>query len=114
MTRLDSSRIASGEDCSCGLEAGVRPTLCRPTSAAAHTLTTADRSAYRRGMDRRRFLLTSLAAAFAAPLPAGAQQAGPHRRIGVLLVGLSRDSMEAQSFRQGLRDAGYAEGKNVV
>jgi putative ABC transport system substrate-binding protein len=65
-------------------------------------------------MDRRRFLLTSLASALAAPRPGGAEQAAQHRRIGVLLVGLSTESKEAHSFRQGLRDAGYAEGKNVV
>ena len=35
-------------------------------------------------MDRRRFLLTSLAGAVAAPLAAGAQQAGKVYRIGML------------------------------
>jgi hypothetical protein len=34
------------------------------------------RSTYRAGMDRRRFLLTSLAGALAAPLAAEAQRAG--------------------------------------
>ena len=64
------------------------------------------------GMDRRRFLFSSLAA-LAVPTPAGAQ-ALPARRIGVLLVGLSTESKEAQSFRRGLREAGYIEGQNVV
>ena len=36
------------------------------------------------GMDRRRFLLTSLAGALAAPLAAEAQQAGKVPRIGFL------------------------------
>jgi hypothetical protein len=36
-------------------------------------------------MDRRRFLLASLAAAVAAPIGAGAQQAGKIYRIGFLL-----------------------------
>ena len=35
-------------------------------------------------MDRRRFLLTSLAGALAAPRSAGAQEAGKMRRIGHL------------------------------
>jgi hypothetical protein len=35
-------------------------------------------------MDRRRFLLTSLAGALAAPLAAGAQQASKMSRIGFL------------------------------
>jgi hypothetical protein len=36
-------------------------------------------------MDRRRFLLTSLAGALAIPLAAGAQQRGTSARLGILL-----------------------------
>jgi putative ABC transport system substrate-binding protein len=43
-----------------------------------------------------------------------AQQPATPRRIGILLVGFSLESKEAQAFRQGLRDAGYAEGRDVV
>ena len=46
--------------------------------------------------------------------PADAQQATTPRSIGVLLVGFSPESKEAQAFRQGLRDAGYTEGRDVV
>jgi ABC-type uncharacterized transport system substrate-binding protein len=45
---------------------------------------------------------------------AQAQQPAPPRRIGVLFVLLSPESKEAQAFRQGLREAGYAEGGDVV
>ena len=48
------------------------------------------------------------------PQCAYAQQPASPRRIGVLLVGFSPESKEAQAFRQGLRDAGYAEGRDVV
>ena len=34
--------------------------------------------------------------------------------IGVLLVGYSPDSTEVQGFREGLRAAGYSEGRDVV
>jgi len=63
-------------------------------------------------MRRRRFL--SLLGGMASwPIAARAQQAAP-RHIGFMLVGLSPDSRPAQQFRQGLRDAGYTEGRDVV
>jgi putative ABC transport system substrate-binding protein len=62
---------------------------------------------------RRRVFLTLLGGAVAWPLTARTQQASP-RHIGFLLVGLSADSKAAQQFRQGLRDAGYSEGRDVV
>lgn len=39
-----------------------------------------------------------------------AQQAAPPRHIGVLLVNVSPESKEAKGFREGLRDAGHADG----
>ena len=72
-----------------------------------------------RRIGRRAFAyaLVALAAClgpFGLPGPADAQQPASPRRIGVLLVGFSPESKEAQAFRQGLRDAGYAEGRDVV
>jgi putative ABC transport system substrate-binding protein len=58
-------------------------------------------------VDRRRFLVTSVAGALAAPLGAEGQQAGKVARIGVL-------GTDREAFRQGLRDLGYVEGRNVV
>jgi putative ABC transport system substrate-binding protein len=68
---------------------------------------------------RRRFAFVLLAlTACLGPLAlasaADAQQPPSPRRIGVLLVNVSPESKEAQAFRQGLLDAGYAEGRNVV
>jgi putative tryptophan/tyrosine transport system substrate-binding protein len=66
-------------------------------------------------MDRRRFLLTSLAGALAAPLGAEAQQAGKVYRIR--LLGATSNSAHAkgvEALRAGLRDLGYVEGQNIV
>ena len=41
-------------------------------------------------------------------------QPGSPRRVGVLLVGFSPESRELQRFREGLQDAGYVEGRDVV
>ena len=63
------------------------------------------------------FVLGALAAWFGLgrlPRAAEAQQPAPRRRIGVLLVLLSPADKEAQAFRQGLGDAGYVEGRDVV
>ena len=61
------------------------------------------------------FAVVQLAACFAlSGLAANAQQPDAPRRIGVL-VGVSPESKEPlQGFRQGLRDAGYAEERDVV
>jgi putative ABC transport system substrate-binding protein len=66
-------------------------------------------------MDRRRFLLTSLAGAFAVPLAAEAQQAGKVWQIGFLGVGTAA-SFERwiEALRLGLRENGYVEGRNIV
>jgi ABC-type uncharacterized transport system substrate-binding protein len=69
---------------------------------------------YRPGMDRRRFLLTSVAGVLAAPLAAEAQQAAKVARIGYLSTNLAVNPHIQEAFRQGLRDLGYVEGRNVV
>jgi len=64
-------------------------------------------------MDRRRFLLTSLAGALAAPLAAGAQQAAKVWRIGLFHVGLDHIPPSLDGLREGLKALGYEEGKNL-
>jgi putative ABC transport system substrate-binding protein len=58
-------------------------------------------------------LAASTAIAF-KPHGADAQQPASPRRIAVVLVGLTAQSSEPQALRQGLRDAGYTEGRDVV
>src|SRR5437667_7243856 len=65
-------------------------------------------------MTRRRLLQVVSASLLGAPLVAEAQQPSSSRRVGILLALLSPDSKEAHAFRQGLRDAGYAEGRDVT
>jgi putative tryptophan/tyrosine transport system substrate-binding protein len=64
-------------------------------------------------MDRRRFLLTSIAGVLAGPLVAEAQQAGKVYRIGFLRAG-EPPKFWIDEFRQGLRDVGYIEGQNLI
>jgi ABC-type uncharacterized transport system substrate-binding protein len=65
-------------------------------------------------MDRRRFLLTSLAGVFAAPFLAEAQQAAKAARIGYLAPNMAANPHFTEAFSQGLRDLGYVAGRNVV
>src|SRR2546427_7437075 len=49
-----------------------------------------------------------------APLPAEAQQTAKVARIGFLSLNLAPNPHLKEAFRQGLRDLGYVEGRNVV
>jgi putative ABC transport system substrate-binding protein len=53
-------------------------------------------------------------AILAAPLAAEAQQAAKIARIGYLTGNLASAPHLPEAFRQGLRDLGYVEGRNVV
>jgi putative tryptophan/tyrosine transport system substrate-binding protein len=65
-------------------------------------------------VDRRRFLLTSLAGVLAAPRAVEAQQTGKIARIGYLGLHRAAAPHLGEAFLQGLRDLGYVEGRNVV
>jgi putative ABC transport system substrate-binding protein len=66
-------------------------------------------------VDRRGFLLTSLAGALATPLAAGAQQAAKVPRIGVLFASTpAATSHLLDGLRQGLREHGYVEGQHII
>jgi putative tryptophan/tyrosine transport system substrate-binding protein len=67
-------------------------------------------------MDRRRFLLTSLAGAVAEPLAVEAQQAGKVPKVGVLWHAGSAEEerIPLGALVQGFRDLGYIGGKNII
>ncbi len=60
-----------------------------------------------------KILFSLLATIFLTPASAQAQQPAKIPRIGFLFIG-SKDQPHLESFRQGLRDRGYAEGKNIA
>jgi putative tryptophan/tyrosine transport system substrate-binding protein len=65
-------------------------------------------------MDRRRFLLTSLAGGLlTAPRASEAQQPAKIARLGILGAG-SAAGVRLEAFIQGLLDLGYVEGRNLV
>jgi putative tryptophan/tyrosine transport system substrate-binding protein len=64
-------------------------------------------------MDRRAFIGTVTGGLLAAPLAAEAQQSGKTYRIGFLGDFVAQTN-PAPSFRQGLHDLGYVEGRDFV
>ena len=73
-----------------------------------HSIGLGSQLPYRAVLDRRRFLLTSLAGVLATPLAAGAQS--PAARIGLLGPREEpRFSEIASGLKQGLREQGYRQ-----
>jgi putative ABC transport system substrate-binding protein len=66
-------------------------------------------------MNKKIFRLALIALLLALSVPADAQQTGKVPRIGILAPGSSTFPTSAyhDSFRQGLRELGYIEGKNI-
>ena len=65
------------------------------------------------GVQRRQFLIAA-GGLVAAPFAAEAQQAPKVARIGFLSPNMVVSLHQREAFRQGLRDLGYVEGRNVV
>jgi putative tryptophan/tyrosine transport system substrate-binding protein len=71
-------------------------------------------------MDRRRFLLTSVASVLAAPLASEAQGSNKIARVGILGIGPAPSPQElAQSvatneFWLWMRQLGWVDGQNMV
>jgi hypothetical protein len=65
-------------------------------------------------MDRRRFLLTSLAGAVATPLAAETQQGGRLYSVGALTSAAGPSPTYGPIVSSALRDNGYQLGRNVV
>ena len=63
----------------------------------------------------RRTFIRGVVAAVAAPVVAEAQQAGKIYRIGILeTIPAARNTANLDALRQGLREMGYVEGRNLV
>jgi putative ABC transport system substrate-binding protein len=65
-------------------------------------------------VDRRAFISIVTGGLLAAPLAAEAQEAAKIARIGYLAADRAANRHMPEAFRQGLRDLGYVEGRNVV
>ena len=65
-------------------------------------------------INRRAFIFATTGGLLAAPLAAEARQAGKVPRIGYLALNPTANPHLHEAFRQGLRDLGYVEGRNVV
>src|SRR5215813_1899353 len=68
----------------------------------------------RHPIERRTFMTMVAGGLLAAPIAAEAQQKEKVARIGYLATDLAAASHTTAAFRQGLRDQGYVEGRNVV
>src|SRR6185295_790263 len=119
--------------CGCGRPAtaavqaasGIRSCeVCGREVQSGRTVTCSDcRSSVARGcaalggaemMDRRRFLLTSLAGVVAAPLAAEGQFAAS-ARIGLLNNSSASDGRAlVDAFRQGMAELGWVDGRNLT
>ena len=106
MSAFNPKRTSASISC-CSSEVGFRP----------YQSTRWSRYDARLGVDmrRREFLGVLGGAAVAWPLVAHAQQGQRVRRVGVLWPGASAPaSPRLESFREGLREAGYIEGQNLI
>ena len=65
-------------------------------------------------IDRRAFIGSLAGGLLAAPLAAEAQPAVKAPRIGYLALNPAANPHLHEAFRQGLRDLGYVEGRNVA
>src|SRR5713226_10750536 len=62
---------------------------------------------------RLAFTITLLLGGLFSSSASGAQQAAKVARIGFLTLDLAPNPHRPEAFRQGLRDLGYVEGRNV-
>jgi putative ABC transport system substrate-binding protein len=66
-------------------------------------------------MRRRSVIIGGLAALLLAPeRSAGQQPPAKIPRVGILAIGDNERTAQFDAFREGLRDLGYAEGRNII
>jgi putative ABC transport system substrate-binding protein len=77
-------------------------------------LTLAPHPPHHPGMDRRRFLVTWVSGALAAPWPARAHAAGKVVRIGFLSLAPGENTTLMKALEERLHELGYVEGRNML
>ena len=66
-------------------------------------------------MDRRTFIVSVAGSLLIAPVVARAQQAGRVYRIGIVeAIPAAQNAANIDALRNGLRDLGYVEGRNLI
>ena len=63
---------------------------------------------------RRRSVIGFAALLGAPEHPAAQQPSGKIPRVGILMPGYSERTPSIDAFREGLRDLGYVEGRNII
>jgi len=64
-------------------------------------------------VSKKNLIFRLCALLLALSVPIGAQQMAKIPRVGILFIG-GRDQPHLESFKQGLREHGYTEGKNII
>jgi ABC transporter substrate binding protein len=114
-TTVDSPECQWRRDDWAGIDTGEdHPTLSCPVVPSTGLAVAVSQLPHVPAIARRAFLAGTGAVLFAAPRAAEAQQAGKVYRIGWIIgSSISASASLSDAFRQGMRELGWVEGKNI-